>query len=143
MFSVVQKSAVMQKVQPELGGGGVSQRRAHLAGEDDPRFRLLRRFDAFADRSPAGQERLAHHEFFFLLAQILVELHDSEREFVGFIKHDVFTHRSSSGCRSKRRLTRYPMIPTVNWLKRWRQAFSLQPDSSFDAASSTIQSSAP
>src|SRR5262249_33617717 len=45
-------------------------------------------------RSPAGQERLAHHEFFFLLAQILVELHDPEREFAGFLEHDVFTHDS-------------------------------------------------
>jgi hypothetical protein len=37
---------------------------------------------------------------------------------------------------------RRDLIPTVNWLRRWRPAFSLQPDSSFAAASSTSQSSA-
>src|SRR5262245_17025373 len=55
------------------------------------RFSLLRRFDMRADIRSRKEHLLAQDELLLHFVQILVEPHDSEREFVGFFEHDVFT----------------------------------------------------
>jgi hypothetical protein len=50
-----------------------------------------------ADIRPRIEHLLAQDELFSDICQILVEPNDSEREFVGFLKHDVFTHGLPSG----------------------------------------------